>query len=571
MRFSLFLLFLITGLTFTSCGDSETNVEDLVAVGGKKYGGEFKFMSSEKITSLMPTSSADAYSSRIVSQLYESLLRLDPITMKVVPSISESFKVSDDAKVYTFTIRKGVMFHKDDCFGGESHELDAHDVKFSLDLACSGLKENHVSYLLLNRIKGAQEFFDKSKTSLPAAGVSGIKVINDNTVQITLDQSFSGFENLLTHSSLGIFSKEAYDKYGADFGMHPVGSGPFALESLTDDKIVLKRNNAYWRKDEFGNQLPFLSKIITTYTKDKKSELMAFRNAEIDMVLEIPVEEIENILGSLQDAQEGKNIKHKVESEPSMSMTYIALANDSKEFSDVRVRKAFNIAIDRDDIIDSWLEGEGWAANNGFVPSMKNYPSEKVKGHKYNVALAQSLMSQAGYPNGKNFPALDFYVNTVEGSPVHKLCQAVAQQLKENINVDLNIKLVTFDEREAAVNSGKAKIWRAGWIADYPDPENFLAMFYGKNISANGTGMMNQFKFQNDEYDATYEKAITEPDPEKRTNLLLKCDQIIIDQSALMPMMTDDHIVMLNARVRGFKANSMESLNLTEVFIKEPK
>ena len=142
MRFSLFLVFLIAGLTFTSCGDSEPNIDELVAVGGKKYGGEFKFMSSEKVTSLMPTSSSDAYSSRIVSQLFESLLRLDPITMKVVPSLAESFDVSDDAKVYTFTVRKGVMFHKDDCFGGEGHELNAHDVKFSLDIACSGLKEN---------------------------------------------------------------------------------------------------------------------------------------------------------------------------------------------------------------------------------------------------------------------------------------------------------------------------------------------------------------------------------------------------------------------------------------------
>jgi ABC-type oligopeptide transport system substrate-binding subunit len=568
MRYTLFSIFLLAGLAFTSCG-GDTPVEELVAKGGKAYGGEFKFMSGEKITSLLPTACADHYSSRIISQIYEPLLRLDPNTLKVVETVAESFKVSNDAKVYTFKIRKGILFHDDDCFGGKDHELDAHDVKFSLDMACSGLKENAIGYLLINRIKGAQAYADKTTKAFAAGGVSGIKVVDNHTIEITLVNTFSGFENVLTHSSLGIFPKEAYDKYGAEIGNHAVGTGPFALETMGDDKIVLKRNSHYWRSDEFGNQLPFMSKVIVTYAQDKKSELMAFRKSEIDLVLEIPVEDIDHVFGSLKEAQEGKNIKHKVESESSMSMTYMAFANSSKEFSDVRVRKAFNIAINRDVIVDKWLEGEGWPANHGFVPAIGNYPIDKIKGHKFNVALAQSLMSQAGYPKGKNFPALDFYVNTKEGSPVHKLCQAVAKQIKDNINVDLNIKLCSIEERTEAIVNGKAKVWRAGWIADYPDPENFLAIFYGDNTGVDG--MMNSFNFKSDAYDAMYEKAVSEPDAEKRTQLLLKCDQMVIDEAAVMPLMTDDNIVMLNARVRDFKANAMESLNLTEVFIKEPK
>lgn len=569
MRYILFSLFILSGLVFTSCSEGEVDVDSLKAVGGKKYGGEFKFMSTEKITSLLPTSSADQYSSRIIAQLYEPLLRLDPQTMAVVPAVAESFTVSQDAKVYTFKIRKGIKFHTDECLSN-GHELDAHDVKFTLDLACSGLEVNHIAYLLVNRIKGASEFNKKTAKSLTENGVSGVKVIDDYTVQITLEKSFSGFENILTHSSLGIFPKEAWDKYGKEIGKHPVGTGPFALESMSDEKIVLKRNNAYWRKDEFGNQLPFLSKVIMTYTKDKRSELMAFRNAEADLVLEIPVEDIEHILGTLQEAQEGKNIKHRVESESSMSMSYIAMAINSDEFSDVRVRKAFNMAVNRESIIDDWLEGEGWAATNGFVPKMKNYPTESVKGHVFNPEKARSLMKDAGYPNGENFPALDFYVNTTEGSPAHKMCLAVAAQLKENLNVELNIKLCTIDEREAAISAGKAKIWRAGWIADYPDPENFLAMFYSGNI-LNQSSMMNRFMFKSTAYDELFEQALLESDPDKRTALLVKCDQLVIDEAALMPIMTDDHIVMVNARVRDFKANSMESLNLTEVFIKEPK
>lgn len=567
MKYYHIITTLLLALFLTSCGEPAT--EDLVAVGGKKYGGEFKFMSEEKITTLLPTSSGTQYSSRLIKQLFEPLLELDPQTMAVTPGIAESFKVSNDAKVYTFTIRKGVKFHEDDCLSS-GHELDANDVKFSLDLACSGLSVNSIGYLLINRIKGAQEFNKKSKSTLPKEGVSGIKVINDHTVQVTLVNSFAGFENILTHSSLGIFPQEAWDTYGKEIGKHPVGTGPFALESMEAEKIILKRNNAYWKKDELGNQLPFLSKVIVTYAKDKNAELLAFRESKSDLVLEVPVEVIENILGTLAEAQEGKNIKHKVESESSMSMGYVAMAIDSKEFSDVRVRKAFNIAVDREVIINDWIDGEGWAATHGFVPKMNNYPIEDVKGHEYNPEKAKSLMREAGYPDGENFPTLDFYVNTTKGSTVYKAVAGVADQLKENLNINLNIKLCTIDEREAAIQSGKAKIWRAGWVADYPDAENFLAMFYSGNIM-NESSMMNNFKFKNAEYDALFQKALLESDSDKRIALLVKCDQMVVDQAAVMPLRTEDHIVLVNARVRDFKANSMESLNLTEVFIKEAK
>lgn len=554
-------------LFMSSCGEATT--EELVAVGGKKYGGEFKFMSTEKINSLFPFSSDDHYSSRLISQIYEPLLQLETSTMTAVPGLAEKIEVSKDGKEYTLKIRKGVYFHPDDCFSEDKHELDANDVKLSLSIACSGLKENSVSYQLVNRIAGAQEFYKKSSKTLPSSGVSGIKVIDNSTIKIKLVKPFAGFEYVLTHPSLSIIPEEAYEKYGADMATHPVGTGPFAFESMDDEKIELKRNPNYWKKDELGNQLPFLDKVIMTYTKNKRSELMAFRKSDIDLVLQIPVEDIEHILGTLIEAQEGKNVKHKVESERSLSMRYISMAIDSKEFSDVRVRKAFNIAINRTEIIDNWLEGEGWAANNGFVPTMKTYPNDQVKGHSFDATKAASLMAEAGYPNGKGFPKLDLYVNAVDGSLAHNLCKAFAKQIKEVLNVDLKVKLCDLNERSTAIANGKAKIWSAGWIADYPDPESFLTMFYGGN--ATNTGMVNVFNFKDAEYDALFEEAISEMNDEKRTELMVKCDQMIVDKAATIPLITGAHIVMVNARVRDFTVNQMESLNLTNVFIKEPK
>lgn len=555
-------------LLISSCGTEAT--EQRVAVGGKLYGGEFKFMSSEKVDNLFPISSVDIYSQRLNSQIYEPLLKLDVESMKVIPSIAESYKVSDDAKTFTFKIRKGVKFHADDCFDGEGRELTVEDIKYTLEMACSGLKINKMSYLLVNRIQGAKEFYNKSKKSLPASGVSGIKVIDNSTLEISLIESFIGFDKILTHTNLGIFPKEAYEMYGSDIKKHPVGTGPFMLESMDVTGVVLKRNAAYWRKDELGNQLPFLDKVVMTYAKDKKSELLAFRKKEVDLVLEIPVEEIENILGSLQDAQAGKNVKHKVESKSSMSMNYVAFANESAEFRNVDVRRAFNLAIDRNEIVNKYLLGEGWAADKGFVPTMDNFSNESVHGAQMNVAQAQALLAKAGYPGGKGFPALDFYVNAIEGSAPHKMCIGVAEQIKKNLGINLSIKLCTIDQREKAIATGKAKIWRSGWIADYPDAENFLSLFYGGNIHENSADV-NAFKFRNKQYDALFEKSLKEFDEKKRNDLFAKCDQMIVDQAPVLPILTDDFMVMINARVRDFQTNSMENLDFSTIFIKEPR
>jgi len=568
MRYSFVLIISALLYIISSCGPEEK--PKLVAIGGKMYGGEFKFMSSEKVDNLFPISSVDIYSQRLNSQIYESLLKLDIETMKVVPSVAESYKVSDDAKTFTFKLRKGVYFHEDDCFNGKAREVTAEDVKFTLEVACSGLKINKMSYLLINRIEGAKEFYNKSGASLPKNGVSGIQVVDSRTLKIKLKEPFIGFDKIMTHSNLGIFPKEAFEKYGKEIKKHPVGTGPFMLEKMDGNGITLKRNDNYWRKDELGNQLPFLDKVVMTYAKDKKSELLAFRNKQIDLVLEIPVEDINDILGSLQDAQAGKNVKHRVESVSSMSVNYVAFACESEEFKNADVRRAFNLAIDRHELVDKWLLGEGWASENGFVPSMENFPSETVKGHKYDVTRAQQLLTKAGYPKGKGFPVLEFYVNAIEGSAPHKMCLGIATQIKKNLNIDLKIKLCTIEQREKAIASGKAKIWRSGWIADYPDAENFLSLFYSGNIKAN-SAEVNAFKFRNSAYDATFEKALRELDEDKRNVLLAKCDQLIIDEAAVMPIMTDDFMVMINARVRDFKTNSMENLDFSVIFIKEPR
>lgn len=567
MKKQLFILFSVAALLFVSCGDSDNDGQITVAKGGKTYGGEVTFMSEEKVMNLFPASTINYFEQRISGQIFETLLRVDQATLETIPGLAESFESSADGKTYTFKIRKGVYFHDDACFGGKGREMTPEDVKYSLDFACSGLELNKVGYMLVNHINGAKDYFNVSKKGLKEGGVKGITVAGDQ-VKIELTEPFAGFEKILTYPGLAIFPKEAYEKYGKEIETHPVGTGAFMLDKIEDSGITLKKNPNYWRKDEFGNQLPYLSSIRMKYIKDKEDELLAFRNKEIDMVLEIPVDQIQNILGTLQEAQEGKNVKHKVDATYSMTMHYVGFANQSEEFSNPDVRRAFNMVINRQEIVDNYLDGEGWAATNGFVPALPGYPNANVKGAPYNPELAQSLMAKAGYPNGKGFPALDFYVNAIEGSTIHKMAIGVKDQLKKDLNVDLNIVLCSFNEREEAIKSGKAKIWRSGWIADYPDAGTFLSVLYGGGDSAM-SGNVNSMRYDNSEYDKLYERAMHSMDLDKRIAALVACDQIIVNDAVIMPIMTDDLVVMVNMRVRGFKVNAMERFDFSTVFIKE--
>jgi len=564
------ILIILIGFILLSSCQHELDVASLKAKGGRKYGGEFRFMSPEKINSLACISSVDEYSSRVISQIYDPLFDLDLKTLELKPSIAESFFVNDDATVYTFKIKTGILFHKNDCFNGKTHELTAEDVKFSLEMACSNLKINRIGHLLVNRIKGAKSFFEKSSKELPEEGVSGIKVINSNEIQITLTKSFAQFEKLLSHSGLGIFPKEAWMKYGLEMGDHPVGTGPFEFESKNDAQIVLKRNNQYWKKDDFDNQLPFLAKIIVNYSTDKKNEFLSFRKEENDLVLKIPVEEVKNTLGTLIEAQDGKNIKHRIESRSSLNTHYIAFNNESGVFKNVAVRKAFNLVLDREDLINNVMGGDGRASLNGFVPEMLNYPINNVKGHSYDVSRAKQLLASAGYANGRNFPEIELYVVANEGAKPHVICEAIVKSLNKNLALNLSVKICSVEERDRAIYNKEAKMWMDGWLADYTDPETFLNLLYSKN-KVSRKSYANHVYFNNSEFDHLFEQAVSELDKQKRCSLFVQCDQITVDYAPVMPLYTSEHTIMLNARVRGFQLNEMEVLNLTEVFIKEVK
>lgn len=556
---------LLAVLFFTGCDTTETTDEVLVGRGGVTYGGDFRFYSPEVVTDVFPLTVTNVYAQRVSGQIFQGLLRINPDGTNADPCLAKSYTVSEDAKTFTFQLRKEVFFQDNDCFeGGKGREVKASDFKYCFEMACTNdPKINQFSWLLVDRIVGARDFYEKKTKN-----ISGIRVKSDYELEIELAEPFAGFEKVLTHPALVVFAKESIDNYGEDVKTNPVGTGPFNLSLLDETKVQLTRNSNYWEEDEFGNKLPYLSSISIQFNGKKIDELMAFRNQEIDLVLEIPVDEIQNVLGTLVEAQEGKNVKHRVASVNSLNIEYIGFAHTNSVFKDKKVREAFNLAIDRNQIVERDLNGDVIAVEYGFIPYMTGYPIEKIRGHQHNVAKAKMLMSEAGYPDGRDFPVVDFYVNSAENSASFKMAEAVVKSLKENLNITVKIIKVSYQEREDAVKSGKAAMWRSGWLADYPDPENFLNIFVGSDETQE-IAAINPFKYNSQEFNNLFERAKRETNGEERMRLYAACDQLIIDDAVVMPLFYKDFITMVNLKAKKFETNQMERLDFTRVYIKE--
>lgn len=361
-----------------------------VALGNKVYGGVFTYYSSEKQNCYFPLSSNSINEQRVLSQIFEPLLIIDAKN-KIIGNLAENFTVSQDYKTIQLKIRSAVYFHADPCFGGSTNKMTVEDVKFSLEFACSASPLNKLSHFLKDKIVGAEAFYKLSRISFPKSGVSGITIIDENTIEIKLTNSYTSFLNILTHPNLTVFSKRAYDYYGVEIVKHAVGTGCFFLGEATENGVSLLRNNNYWKKDEFGKQLPFLDEIKVVYSKNEHEQYIAFGHKKADILFELPLENLDDAFGSLSSAKNGGNLLHKIIYKKGSKINYLAFDCQSFPFNNEKVRRAFSFAIDKKFICDEVLNGDGRPAEFGFVPECNFYTPNKSERVEYNPELAKNF------------------------------------------------------------------------------------------------------------------------------------------------------------------------------------
>jgi oligopeptide transport system substrate-binding protein len=553
---------------FFIAGCFSENLNDKTAFGGKKYGNNFTYFAPERTMVFFPLASVTLNDQRILSQIFEPLFSTNDQGVSE-NNLAKKYEELSEGKIIQITIKSNIFFHSDDCFSSGENRLTSQDVEFSLDFACSGSPFNSLGQILRDKIVGGQEFYNSSKHAFNKNGVAGIKVVNDTVIQIHLKKKYAGFQKILAHPSITIFSRKAYDFYKQNFVHHPIGTGPFQFLSTDENKTVLMRNPIYWKKDEYGNQLPFLKGITIRYTNNLNEEYLSFSKKKSDIIFELPTDKLDNAFGSLSDAQKGKNLLHRVVLKKGVKVNYLSFDCSTYPFNDIRVRKAFNLAIDRKSICLDVLNGEGNYMLKGFIPRSSFYnPTYKSEMILYNPKQAQKLMLEAGFNKEHPFPELTFYINAQRNSRADKWANSVVKQLKSTLGVNLQIKHTSLSEKFKLIKQKKAKIWKSTWLPDYPDADAYLSQFYGnvKQI-ANKESLYNSFN--SPIFDSLYRKSQLVHNLEQRNEIQRKCDKFLIDQAAIAPIFSEDLFLIVNLRVRDFSINSSGIIDFSKIYIKE--
>ena len=579
--FSKIIIFSIIGCLSFSCGGDKSakNADGRLrpAEGGKFYGGVFRINESEYIKNLFPHNITDAYSYRVASQIYEGLFKFNPETLEVTKGLVEDYQVDETGTIYTLQLKKGILFHDNPCFnGGLGREMKANDVKYCFTKLCSKSIKNQNFSIFQGILKGADKYYAASTgNTTPDFEVEGIRVKDEYTIELELIEPNSLLTVNLARPACFIYPKEAEAKYGVDMRINAVGTGPFSLkvEDVEEDiSIILKKNPTYHLKDNDGNQLPYLDAVSIQFIKDKKTELFEFRKGNLDMIYRLPTEYIIEILEETMPGANGEYSQFQLQRSPEMMTQFLTLNNQKGVFKNKNVRKAFNFAIDRTKILDFVLNGEGYApGNHGITPPVfSNYNIESIRGYSLNIDSARYYLNKAGFRNGNGFPRLQFLLNA-EGERNTNVAVEIQKQLKDHLNVDVELQILPFAQLLEKSYSGEYNMLRAAWVADFPSPENFLWIFSSKDVpnSLDQTSYPNVARYINNNFDRYYEGALKAKSISEANEYFKKAEVQLMEDAPVIILWYDEGYRLIQSYVKNFPNNPMQYRDLGKVFFEE--
>jgi oligopeptide transport system substrate-binding protein len=575
--YSTLLLFLIVLNSCNNKGKEKVEQYNQEAKGGKYYGGIYRLNESEYIKNLFPHSITDVYSYRVASQIYEGLFKFDQAELKVINSLAESYTLDSTKTVYTINLKKGVFFHDDRCFpGGKGRELKAEDVKYSFTKLCTQGVTNQNFSIFKDILKGATEYYNATKEGkIPDFEVKGIKIIDDYTLEFHLEKPNSLFLVNLSRPACFIYPKEAEEMYGLDMRIKAVGTGPFVMAEVDEDiSIILKKNPNYHQTDEHGNRLPFLDALTINFIKDKKTELFEFKKGNLDMIYRLPTDYIIDILEETNNSSSGNFVPYELQRVPEMVTQFLTFNLQNPIFKDHDVRKAFNFAVDREKILDYVLSGEGFApGHHGICPPVfSDYDIDKIKGYRLNIDSAKYYLAKAGYPDGKGFPKVDLYLNA-EGDRNTNVAVELQKQFKDHLNIHVELNILPFAQLMEYAFKGNFNLMRASWFADFPNPENFLWIFYSKDVptSNNEISYPNIARYRNPAFDRNFELALNAGSLEEANKYFMKAENILMQDAPIIVLWYDEGYRLIQSYVKDFPNNPMQYRDFSKVYIQKAK
>jgi oligopeptide transport system substrate-binding protein len=537
-------LFSSVSLLFYNCGGNEKTGDSRQV---------FRFNEVGDVTSLDPALAGSFENNWALNQIYNGLVEMDT-ALDVQPCLAKSWNITDDGLEYTFHLRNDVVFHDNPQFpGGKGRKITASDFVFSFDR------------LFDKKISNASTLVDgidmEFGTSTPA-----IKALDDTTLMIRLIKPFKPFLGILTMKYFSVVPKEVVQFYKSDFGMHPCGTGPFKLKLWKDKtSLVLEKNQNYFKYDELGVRLPHLDIVSVSFVKDPDAAFMQFMSGDLDMISGIDMINKEKVLEKTGALKESFRDKMVLISEPFLKTDYFGILIDENlelvKNNPLRIkflRQAINCAIDREKIVRFRRYNLGTPATGGFIPpGMHAYDPKKLNGFKFDQDKARELLDMAGFPNGKGLKPITLTTT----SSYLDIAEDVANQLKD-VGIIAQVDVMPPTAFKSAVAESKIMMFRKSWICDYPDPENFMSLFYSKHFSPSGA---NYTHFHHSEFDRYYERCLVEQNDSIRSELFLRMDQIIVEESPVIPLYYDRIVRLVQKRVSGLYVDPTNTINLERV------
>lgn len=528
--------------------------------GQKQYGGtvNLSIKTARGVCNPLTNNTLDHH--RVQQLIFEPLLKPSSNQRGWNYHLAKKVKVASGGSKIFIALKKNIRFAPDPCFRLASDELTTKDIAFSLSMACSNNPQIISNDYLAGLIKGGKRFRKQNLNPLLQT-VSGIQIIDDYNLIINLDKPINHFLEMLCGPSFGIMSKQAATFYASDFFNHPVGTGPFVLEQSFADKSVYVANEHYWRKDRLGNQLPFVDKIVVRFNVSGNQAHRLFLKNKLDLLFDLPVEDLQNAFGTLSDAKSGKNPLHEVCVKNAAKVHFIQFDCTRAPFNNLNLRKAFALAIDTKTICEEVLKGEGRPLTQRFIPPSQYKMRGAIPLNQTRVKLpineAKKLLLAAGFNPVNAPPVFHFFVDAQKETPAFRWAEAVAKMLRQNLGVRIHLHQGPY--KEGVSNA----LWRTGWIGDYFGAESYLRLFYSV--------AQEPVCFKNPTIDSLYVKSILASSFEKKIKLQQDCEKELIAQQALIPIFSEGFILLKQLHLRGLELNDTGLIDYAQLYIKKIK
>ncbi|PZW39545.1 peptide/nickel transport system substrate-binding protein [Mesonia algae] len=521
------LALLLLPLLFYACGNTSTDQNDHLV---------FRYNEHANITSLDPAFAKDQRNIWACNQLYNSLIQLDD-QLNTQPDIAKSWQVSKDAKTYTFVLRDDVFFHESEIFGKQkTRKVKAKDVVYSL----TRLTDTKIA----------------SPGSWVMQQVKNISAKNDSVVVIELNQAFPAFLGLLSMKYTSIVPMEMEN---SDFRENPIGTGAFHFKRWeANEKLVFRKNDLYFEKDKNGKQLPYLEAVAITFLPDKQSEFLQFAQGKIDFLSGLDPSYKDELLNAKGELQANYEERIQMLRAPYLNTEYLGIYLDhpSSEIKSKKIRQAINYGFDRNTMITYLRNGIGTPASGGFIP--KGLPGfSDASYYEYNPRKAKKLIEDYKIETGNQNPKISISTN----ASYLDLCEYIQRELQK-VGLQVEIDVMPPSTLRQQRSAGKLASFRASWIADYPDAENYLSLFYSENFSPQGP---NYTHFSSKKYDSLYEQSLNLGDLKQRIPLYQEMDSLIMTNAAVVPLYYDEVIRFTQNNVNGLGINPINLLDLKRV------